>query len=99
LPSIGKQPRPRIGTREVTDFDASKLAEKAFAARYGVQSTPTIQFFPESAGGIASRPPATREVARLASLPEPAEFLAMFRYVRAKGYESGSFESWRRRES
>jgi thioredoxin-related protein len=88
-----------LGAREVTDFDASKLGEKAFAARYAVQSTPTIQFFPESAGGIASRPPAAREVARLASLPEPAEFLAMFRYIRVKGYESGSFESWRQRDS
>ena len=88
-----------LGLREVTDFDGTKLPEKTFAAKYGVRSTPTIQFFPTAAGGLASRPPAAREVARMANLPAPAEFLALFQYVRAQGYEAGSFASWRLRNS
>lgn len=88
-----------LGAREVTDFDATKLPEKAFAARYGVRSTPTMQFFPEAPAGLAAMPPAKREVARLESLPEPAEFLALFRYVRAKGYETEAFEAWLERQA
>ena len=86
-----------LGSRDVTDFDGTKLPEKAFAARYGVRSTPTIQFFPESATGLAAKPPASREAARLDALPEPQEFLARFRYVRSKAYETDTFEAWRRR--
>jgi thioredoxin-related protein len=88
-----------LGSREVTDFDGTRLPEKAFAERYGVRGTPTIQFFPESATGLAQRPLARREVARIAALPDPPEFLAMFRYVRAKGYEAGTFEAWRKRQA
>ena len=43
-----------IGSREVTDFDGEKLSEKAFAQKYGVRFTPTFQFFPESAAGLAA---------------------------------------------
>jgi thioredoxin-related protein len=88
-----------LGSREVTDFDGSRLPEKAFAERYGVRGTPTIQFFPESAAEIARQPPARREVARMAALPEPPEFLAMFRYVRAKGYETEAFDAWLKRQA
>jgi len=88
-----------IGSREVTDFDGSRLPEKAFAERYGVRGTPTVQFFPESAAGIARQPAAKREVARITALPEPPEFLAMFRYVRTKGYETETFEAWLKRQA
>lgn len=88
-----------LGSREVTDFDGSRLPEKAFAERYGVRGTPTIQFFPESAAEIVRQPPAKREVARIAALPEPPEFLAMFRYVRTKGYEAEAFEAWLKRQA
>lgn len=88
-----------LGSREVTDFDGSRLPEKAFAERYGVRGTPTLQFFPEAAEGLAARPPGKREVARLAALPDPPAFLTMFRYVRAKGYETGTFEAWLRRQA
>jgi thioredoxin-related protein len=81
-----------LGSREVTDFDGARLTEKAFAERYGIRGTPAVQFFPEQAA--AAKPPAEREVARLAGLPPPAEFHAMFRYVREKAYESGSFETY-----
>ena len=86
-----------LGARTVTDLDGGKLAEKAFAAHYAVAGTPTIQFFPETTAGLAARPPQAREVARMPGLPDPPEFLAMFRYVREKGYESASFADWFKR--
>jgi thioredoxin-related protein len=83
-----------IGAREVTDFDGRKLTEKAFAAKYAVRFTPTVQFFPESADALAARAPSEREVARMPGLLEPPEFLAMFRFVREKGYEKMPFRDW-----
>jgi thioredoxin-related protein len=83
-----------LGSREVTDFDGTRIGEKAFAERYGVRGTPTIQFFPESPSTLAGKKPVEREVARLPGLPEPPEFVAMFRYVRDKAYESGTFEDY-----
>lgn len=71
-----------LGAREVTDFDGTKLTEKALAARYGVEGTPAIQFFPASAAGLAARAPKDREVSRMASLPDPQAFIAQFRAVR-----------------
>jgi thioredoxin-related protein len=83
-----------LGARPVTDFDGTQAGEKALAARYGVNGTPAIQFFPETLEGLPSKPPAGREVMRMPGLPEPEEFLAVFRYVREKGYERGSFADW-----
>jgi thioredoxin-related protein len=88
-----------IGAREVTDFDGRKLGEKALAQAYGVGFTPTIQFFPETTAGLAAASGRAREVARMPGLPEPPEFLAMFRYVRENGYETASFEEWLKRQA
>ena len=87
-----------IGARTVTDFDGSKLTEKALAARYGIRSTPAFQFFPETPDGLAVRAPDKREVARLTTLPEPSRFLPVFRYVREKGYDAETFGDWLRRQ-
>jgi thioredoxin-related protein len=83
-----------IGARDVTDVDGNKLSEKAFAQAYGIRFTPTLQFFPESSAGLAARKPQDREVARMPGLLEPPEFLAMFKYVRQKGYQSMTFTDW-----
>lgn len=83
-----------IGSREVTDFDGTRLGEKAFGERYAVRFTPTVQFFPESADGLGPKAPQAREVARLPGYLKPEPFLAMFRYVREKGYQDGSFQDW-----
>lgn len=79
-----------IGAREVTDFDGERLTEKAFARKYGVRATPTFQFFPERADGLAQKQPAAREVARWQGYMEPKPFLAMFRFVADKAYEKTS---------
>jgi len=83
-----------IGDREITDFDGSKFGEKAFAQTYGVRFTPTVQFFPERIDGLVAKKPQEREVVRMPGLLEPPEFLAMFRYVREKGYLSMPFTEW-----
>jgi thioredoxin-related protein len=88
-----------VGSREVTDFDGTRLSEKALAARYGVRSTPSFQFFPQSPEGLGARAPDAREAWRLQTLPEPDRFLAVFRYVREKGYETEPFEEWLKRQT
>jgi thioredoxin-related protein len=83
-----------IGSRKVTDFDGAELSEKELAAKYGVRFTPTFQFFGEKVAALKSLPPAKREVARSAGYMLPDDFLAMFRYVREKAYESKSFRDY-----
>jgi thioredoxin-related protein len=83
-----------IGSRKVTDFDGAVLSEKELAAKYGVRFTPTFQFFAEEAAPLKNLPPAKREVARSPGYLRPDDFLAMFRYVRERGYESKSFRDY-----
>ena len=87
-----------IGSRKVTDFDGVEISEKALAAKYGVRFTPTFQFFPESAAGLAEKPPEKREVARAPGYLRPDDFLALFRFVREKGYDTKSFREYLRAE-
>lgn len=88
-----------IGSRAVTDFDGRKVNEKALGQAYGIRFTPTIQFFPEKADGLAALSGQAREVARMPGLLEPPEFLAMFRYVREKGYDTLPFPDWLRKQA
>jgi thioredoxin-related protein len=88
-----------IGSRAVTDFNGRKLTEKALGEAYGIRFTPTIQFFPETADGLAGKSGQAREVARMPGLLEPSEFLAMFRYVREKGYDALSFPDWLKKQA
>jgi thioredoxin-related protein len=83
-----------IGSLKVTDFDGEQLPEKALAAKYGVRFTPTFQFFAERAGPLKDLAPQKREVARAPGYMRPDDFLAMFRFVREKAYEKGSFRDF-----
>jgi thioredoxin-related protein len=83
-----------IGSRKVTDFDGTVLSEKELAAKYGIRFTPTFQFFGEGAPKLKTLPPAQREVTRAPGYMLPDDFLAMFRYVREKAYESKSFRDY-----
>jgi thioredoxin-related protein len=85
-----------IGSRPVKDFDGTEISEKALAAKYGVRFTPTFQFFPDSAAGLADKLPEKREVARAPGYLRPDDFLALFRFVREKGYETKSFRDYLR---
>jgi thioredoxin-related protein len=88
-----------IGSREVTDFDGAKLSEKALARKYDVRYTPTFQFFPDSAAGLAEKPPQQREVARAQGYLQPPHFLAMFRYVSERAYDKGTLRDYLRANS
>jgi thioredoxin-related protein len=83
-----------IGSRKVTDFDGVELSEKELAAKYNIRYTPTFQFFPERAGALKSLPVEKREVVRAPGYMRPDDFLAMFRFVREKAYESKSFRDF-----
>ena len=83
-----------VGSREVTDFDGTKTAEKALAAKYGIRFTPTVQFFPDTVSGLAAKTPESREVARAPGYLRPDDFLALFRFVREKAYETKSFRDY-----
>jgi thioredoxin-related protein len=85
-----------VGSRKVTDFDGKEITEKALAAKYGVRFTPTVQFFPDTAAGLAEKEPEKREVARAPGYLRPDDFLALFRFVREKGYETKSFRDYLR---
>jgi thioredoxin-related protein len=82
-----------IGSREVTDFDGEKLAERDLAAKYGIRFTPTLQFFPEAVD-TAQTQILKREVARAQGYLKPDHFIAMFRFVETKAYEHGSFRDY-----
>lgn len=76
-----------IGARPVTDFDGTEQSEKALAAKWEVQGTPTLHFF------IPSETHLAREAGRTMYL-KPGEFLEMLRFVRAKAYEEMPFDQW-----
>ncbi|CCD98184.1 putative thioredoxin-like protein; SoxW precursor [Bradyrhizobium sp. STM 3809] len=83
-----------LGARKVTDFDGEELTEKELAERYAIRFTPTFQFFPPSADGVAGKEPLAREVARAPGYLKPPHFLAMFRFVRERAYERGTFRDY-----
>ncbi|WP_315784576.1 MULTISPECIES: thioredoxin family protein [unclassified Bradyrhizobium] len=83
-----------LGARKVTDFDGQEFTEKELAERYAIRFTPTFQFFPPSADGVAAKEPLVREVARAPGYLKPPHFLAMFRFVRDKAYERGTFRDY-----
>ncbi len=83
-----------VGAREVTDFDGEKISEKRLAEKYGIRFTPTFQFFPERAAGLAARRPREREVARAQGYLLPEHFLAMFKFVAERAYEKGSLRDY-----
>ncbi|MND03013.1 hypothetical protein D3C83_226290 [compost metagenome] len=56
--------------------------------------TPTFQFFPESATGLAEKKPRDREVARAQGYLEPQQFLSLFRFVAERAYEKGTLPDY-----
>ena len=83
-----------VGAREVVDFDGEALEERELARKWGVRFTPTTMFFPEPAAAVAGRPGNEAEVARMPGYFKPPHFLAMFRFVREKAYETTDFNAY-----
>lgn len=80
-----------FGARQVTDFDGEALEERALARKYAIAFTPTVQFFPPSVAEPPNGAGRDLEVMRVPGYFEPPEFLAMFRFVGSKAYQSMSF--------
>jgi len=83
-----------IGSRKVTDFDGEELPEKLLAAKYGVKFTPTIQFFPETLGGLKDKKPQEREVIRIPGYLRPDDFLDVFKFVEQKPRGAKNFRDF-----
>ncbi len=73
--------------RELADFSGQRLSEEALSYKFGINSTPTIQFFQPSDAARG------RELGRAGFL-EPERLLPLLRFIREKGYEAGTFEEW-----
>lgn len=85
-----------IGARRVTDFDGETLPEKDLARKWGVRYTPTTNFFPAEPAAAEGRPGDEAEVARMPGYFEPADFLAMYRFVVERAYREMDFRTYRR---
>lgn len=86
------------GSRAVTDFDGEEMEERELAAKYGVRYTPTFQFFGEDPKTLADLAPRDREVTRMFNLFKPELFLATFRYVHERAYETEKLRSYLKRQ-
>ena len=75
------------GAREVTDFDGTKMPEKALAERWGVMFTPTIVFFKDGLTNDGKAWGQPLEVTRMQLGFGAATFIDMFGWIRAKIYE------------
>jgi len=83
------------GSREATDFDGKTMRESKLGKRNRIHFTPTIQFFAETTDGVTGKGgKKTMEVARMPGYFRPHHFLAMFQFVRDKGYEVGDYRSY-----
>lgn len=76
------------GSREVTDFDGTRLAEKKLAERWGVLFTPTVVFFKDELPQSGQQWGSPLEVARLPLGFGPATFFDLFVWIKARIYES-----------
>ena len=77
-----------FGSREVTDFDGTKMSEKALAERWGVIFTPTIIFYKDDLAGLAGK--WGRDLEAIERLPLSYgrdTFYDLFVWVRHKIYE------------
>ena len=83
-----------VGAREVVDFDGEALEERALARKWGIRFTPTTMFFPEASDTVAGRPGQEAEVARMPGYFRPPHFLAMYRFVQEKAYQTTSFNEF-----
>ena len=83
-----------VGSREVTDFDGEAMEERELARKWGIRFTPTTMFFPEDVTAVGGRPGNEAEVARMPGYFRPPHFLAMYRFVQQRAYETKSFNDF-----
>jgi thioredoxin-related protein len=83
------------GSREVTDFDGTKLEERRLAERWRVNFTPTLCFFPPTVAETKGKSGRDAEAWRLTGYWKPFHFLGTLAYVHERGYASEpNFQRW-----
>lgn len=80
------------GAREVLDFDGQALEERALAAKWGVNFTPTTVLFPASHAGADD--PRQAEAFRLPGYLKPFHYLSSLEYVVTGEYEKQPFQRY-----
>jgi thioredoxin-related protein len=84
-----------FGSREVTDFDGAKMEERQLAARWRINFTPTLCFFPATVADAQGKSGRDAEVWRLLGYWKPFHFQSTFVYVKEEGYKSQpNFQRW-----
>lgn len=80
------------GSRAVLDFDGQSLEERALAAKWGVNFTPTTVLFPASRAGATD--PRRAEAFRLPGYLKPFHYLSSLEYVSTGEYEKQPFQRY-----
>ena len=84
----------------MTDFDGDKLTRKGVRAKYGVRYVPTFQFFPDGATPLKTCRRRSAKSRASPAIRRPCYyFLAVFHYVREKGYEKGRLRDFLKDQS
>ena len=84
------------GARKVTDFDGAEMEERELARKFSVAFTPTIQFFPDQIDAAAGLSGRQAEIVRMPGYFPPEAFLAMFRFIEDRAYETMIFPDYMR---
>ena len=80
------------GPRKVTDFDGKEMGERELARRWGVNFTPTMNFFPKNLSDINGKVGRAAEVFRMPGYFKPFHFLSTFKYVRSGRTKEQGFQ-------
>lgn len=80
------------GARAVLDFDGEELEERALAAKWGVNFTPTTVLFP--AGNAGATALAEAEAFRLPGYLKPFHYLSALEYVATGEYAVQPFQRY-----
>ena len=91
--ALDEIPDPEIPVVSLVDLGVIRSVDVS-GSRVHVQFTPTFQFFGEDSAKLKTLAPRQREVARAPGYFRPDDFLAMFRFVREKAYETKSFRNF-----
>jgi len=84
-----------FGSREATDFDGTKMEERQLAARWRINFTPTVCFFPATVAEAQGRNGRDVEVWRLLGYWKPFHFHSTFVYVKEDAYKTQpNFQRW-----
>lgn len=82
------------GPRKVTDFDGQEMSEKQLAARWGVNFSPTINFFPDRLANVEGKNGRDAEIFRLPGYFKPFHFVSAFEYVRSPDFSAMPFQRY-----